>query len=359
MISISRPSLGEEELRAVGHVFASGWLGLGAVTRAFEEALEHLVGCGHAIAVNSGTSALHLALRAVGVGPGDEVVVPSITFAASIQAILVSGASPVFCEAHADTILMDVDDVARRITPRTKAVMPVHLGGTPCDMDGLLALAADHRVRVVEDAAHAFGSTYRGRRIGGFGDVTCFSFDPIKNITCGEGGAVALGDDTLAADIRRRRVLGIEAGVVESDGFRYHMPDFCAAVGLSQLAKLDGFLARRRAICRTYDAAFHGLRHVRIRPVDYEATAPHIYVVRIHGGRRADFIDALATAGVATGLHYRPSHLQPHFRRFAVAPLPASEQLGQEIVTLPLHCGLSDQDVATVVDAVAGWDRRR
>ena len=358
-ISVSRPSLDEDELRAVGRVFESGWLGLGAVARAFEEALEQSLGCRHAVAVNSGTSALHLALRAAGVGPGDEVVVPSITFAASIQAILACGATPVFCEAHPDTILIDVDDVACRVTPRTKAVMPVHLGGSPCDMDRLLALAADRHLRVVEDAAHAFGSTYRGRRIGGFGDLTCFSFDPIKNITCGEGGAVTLADDTLAADIRRLRVLGIEAGIVESDGFRYHMPDFCAAVGLAQLAKLDGFLARRRAICRAYDAAFHGLRQVRIRPVDYDATAPHIYIVGIQGGRRADFIAALAAAGVATALHYRPNHLQPHFRRFAVASLPVSEQLGQEIATLPLHCGLTDRDVATVIDAVVGWDRRR
>lgn len=363
-ISVSRPSLGPEELRAVEDVFRSGWLGLGSVTRRFEEALERHLGCKHAVAVNTGTSALHIALSAFGIGRDDEVLVPSITFAASVQAILATGATPVFCEVDERTLLIDVDDVARRIGPRTRAVMPVHLYGSACDMDALLALAEGHGVWIVEDAAHAFGTVHDGRRIGSFGHATCFSFDPIKTVTCGEGGAVTLGDGARADVVRRLRVLGItpDAGPsghreVVSEGFRYHMPDFCAAIGLAQLAKVDGFVARRRAICRSYDAAFAELRHVRLRPVDWTAVAPHIYVVRVQGRPRADLMTTLRAAGVDAGVHYVANHVQPFFRRFATGPLPIAERVCQEIVTLPLHCDMTDADVRTVIDAVVAWDR--
>lgn len=344
-------------------VFRSGWLGLGKVTRRFEEALERHLGCKHAVAVNTGTSALHIALSAFGIGRGDEVVVPSITFAASVQAILATGATPVFADVEERTMLVDVADVARRIGPRTRAVMPVHLYGSACDMDALLALAERHGCWVIEDAAHAFGTIHQGRRIGSFGHATCFSFDPIKTVTCGEGGAVTLADDARADVIRRLRVLGItsEAGPsgqreVVSEGFRYHMPDFCAAIGLAQLAKVEGFVARRRAICRAYDAAFEALPHIRPRPVDWDTVAPHIYVVRVQGRPRADLMTALRAAGVDSGVHYVANHLQPFFRRFATGPLPVAERVWQEIVTLPLHCDMTDADVRTVIDAVAAWD---
>lgn len=363
-ISVSRPALGPEELRAVETVFRSGWLGMGAVTRRFEEALERHLGCKHAVAVNTGTSALHIALAAFGIGRGDEVVVPAITFAASVQAILATGATPVFCDVDERTLLIDGADATRRIGPRTRAVMPVHLYGSACDMDALLALAERHGFAVIEDAAHAFGTLHDGRPIGSFGHATCFSFDPIKTVTCGEGGAVTLADDARADAIRRLRGLGItpEAGPsgqreVVSEGFRYHMPDFCAAIGLAQLAKVDAFVARRREICRAYDAAFEALRHVRIRPVDWNVVAPHIYVVRVNGGRRADMMAALRSAGVETGVHYVANHLQPFFRRWATGPLPVAERVWQEIVTLPLHCAMADADVRTVIDAVAAWDR--
>ena len=365
MIQISRPSLGPEEAQAVAEVFRTGWLGLGAVTREFEATLEGYLGCPHVIAVNSGTSALHIALSAFGVGKGDEVIVPSITFAASVQAILATGATPVFCESLEETVLMDLDDVTTRITPRTRAVMPVHYGGSPCDLDALLRLAQAHGFVVVEDAAHAFGSSWCGRPIGSFGHATCFSFDPIKTLTCGEGGAVALADPVLAEGIRRRRLLGIDRQSwtrdanarswsydVTSEGFRYHLPNFCAAVGLAQFKKIESFIERRRAICREYDRAFRHLTWLKIRPVDYDSVAPHLYVVRLTRGRREMFTEALAAAGVGTGLHYIANHLQPYFRQFAPVPLPVSERLWQSLVTLPLHCELSDADVLTVIDAV-------
>jgi len=370
MIPTSRPSVGQEELNAIAEVFQSGWLGLGATTFAFEEELKRYLGCRHAIAVNTGTSALHIALSGFGVGPGDEVIVPSITFAACIQAIIATGATPVFCESYETDLLMDIEDVVRKVTARTKAVMPVHYCGNPCDMDRLLALAYARRFVVIEDAAHAFGSTYKGRKVGSFGHATCFSFDPIKNITCGEGGAVVLQDDGIAEEIRRRRILGIDKDTwhrykntrswfyeVTSPGYRYHMPNFCAAIGLVQLKKVDTFIRRRREICRRYDAAFEKLKKVCILNMNYDEVAPHIYIVRVPDNSRDRLMDFLKERGVGTGIHYIANHVQPFFKPYAREPLPVSERLWQQIVTLPLFFDMTEADIRTVIDAVVEFDR--
>jgi dTDP-4-amino-4,6-dideoxygalactose transaminase len=369
IIPISRPVLGNEELAAVAEVFSSGWLGLGAVTAAFEEDLQILLGCEHVVCVNSGTAALHIALAGFGIGRGDEVLVPSITFAATVQAILATGATPVFCDSLEETILIDPDDVARRITTSTKAILPVHLRGTCCRMDALLELAERYQCVVIEDAAHAFGSRWQGRTIGSFGHATCFSFDPIKTITCGEGGAVAVHDGEAAKRMRRLRNLGFDdvpavedlalagfRGVI-CEGFRAHMPNFCAAIGRVQLRKLDHFIARRRELCRCYDAAFADLATVHIQPTDYDEVVPHLYVVRVAQERRQDFTQALSERGIGTGLHYVANHLHPYFRRFVTAPLPVASRLWRTLVTLPLHCGMSDAEQEHVIQAVREHDR--
>lgn len=353
-------------------VFATGWLGLGSTVFDFEEALKGYLGAKHVIAVNTGTSALHIALAGWGVGPGDEVILPSITFAACVQAVLALGATPVFAESHEEDLLLDLDDVEKRLTKKTKAVMPVHYCGNPCNLERLNALAGKHGFVVIEDAAHAFGSDYQGRKVGTHSAAACFSFDPIKNITTGEGGAVVLSDDKVAEDIRRLRILGIDKDTwhrykntrtyfyeVVSPGYRYHMPNFCAAVGLEQLKKLPGFIARRRQIARRYDAAFAGLGEVKPLAVDYAAVAPHIYIVRVPVGRRDAFMEFLKARGVGTGLHYIANHIQPFFKKYARGPLPRAEKLWQEIVTIPLHCALSDQDVETVVAAVTEFCKSR
>jgi perosamine synthetase len=372
MIPISRPFTGKEEIAAIEKIFASGWLGLGSTVFDFEEALKSYLGAKHVIAVNTGTSALHIALAGWGIGPDDEVILPSITFAACAQAVLALGATPVFAESHEETLLLDCDDVEKRITPKTKAVMPVHYCGSPCDLDRLNGLSRKHNLLVIEDAAHALGSDYQGRRVGTHSHATCFSFDPIKNITTGEGGAVALSDDKVAEDIRRMRILGIDKDTwhrykntrtyfyeVISPGFRYHMPNFCAAVGLEQLKKLPGFITRRRQIARRYDAAFAALSEVRPLKIDYNTVAPHIYIVRVSSGQRDAFMEFLKARGVGTGLHYIANHIQPFFKKYARGPLPRAERLWQEIVTLPLHCAMSDQDVETVISAVAEFSKSR
>ena len=371
MIPVSRPSLGQEELDALEPVFESGWLGLGSVTYAFEEALKDYLEAKNVIAVNTGTSALHLAMDGFGIGIGDEVIVPSLTFAASIQAIIAVGAIPVFCEVYEDNLLVDVDDIKQRITPKTRAIMPVHYCGNPCDMDALLHLAETYQLTIVEDAAHAFGSTYKGCKIGSFGQVTCFSFDPIKVVTCGEGGAVVLSDDDIAEEIRRKRILGIDKDTwhryrderswfyeVTTRGYRYHMSNINAAIGLVQLKKVDRFVARRREICRRYDTAFTELQSVYPLRINYDEVAPFTYIVRVPG-HRDEFMDFLEERGVGTGVHYVANHIHPFFQGYVRDELPRTTRLWQEIVTLPLYYAMTDEDVETVIEAVMAFDRAK
>lgn len=363
MIPVSRPSIGKEELAAVEKVFQTGWLGLGSVVFDFENTLKEYLPAKNVIAVNTGTTALHIALDSLGIGQGDEVIVPSLTFAASIQAIIQTGAIPVFCEVREEDLNIDVDDARKRITSKTKAVMPVHYCGKSCNMDALLEIGKKNNIKVVEDAAHAFGSSYKGRKIGSFGDATCFSFDPIKNITCGEGGAVCVSDDEVAERIRRKRILGIDKDTwhryrnerswfyeVVEPGYRYHMSNINAAIGLEQMKKLNGFIRRKREITKRYDKAFKGLKGIKILSHDYENTAQFCYIVKVEG-HRDDLMEYLKSRGVGSGVHYIPNHLQPLFKKYS-AKLPVTEKLGEEILTLPLYYDMREEEVELVINSL-------
>jgi perosamine synthetase len=367
MIPFSRPYFGREELDAIGAVLDSRWVGLGAVTQQFEDRVRGLLGVRHVIAVNTGTSALHVALEALDLDDGDEVIVPSLTFVSPVQAIVAAGATPVFCDVSLDTLNADPVDIAARITPRTRAIMPVHYAGVPCDMDAILSLASLHRLRVVEDAAHAFGSRYKGRNVGALGDLTCFSFDPIKNITCGEGGAVATEDDDLARRIMPRRNVGIESDrwsrrdaqrpwdyQVVAPGYRYHMPNLNAAIGLEQLKRLEAFRARKVQIVRRYDQEFAGLTGLALLRHDLADAFPFMYVVRVLDGRRDALMLHLRERGIGTGVHYIPNHLQPAFEASRVS-LPVTEGVFEEILTLPLFFEMTDEQVDAVIAGVRAF----
>lgn len=369
MLPVSRPSLGAAELEEVRKVFDTGWLGLGSTVLEFENTIKDFLGVRNVIAVNSGTSALHLALDGFGIGAAasDEVIVPSLTFCAAIQAIVGVGARPVFCEVEPATLNIDVRDVERLITPQTKAIMPVHYCGRPCEMDALLDFASRHDLIVLEDAAHAFGSSYKGKRIGSFGDVACFSFDPIKTLTCGEGGAIVLSDDEVAEEIRRKRNLGIDKDTwsryrgerswfyeVTTRGYRYHMSNINAAIGLAQFKKLETFISRRREIVESYNRAFAGLRGVQLLDWKLEDTAPFTYIVRVQNGKRDQAMDFLKDQGVGTGVHYIANHIQPFFASYACS-LPVTENLWKEILTLPLYSDMTDEDVDRVVEAMKSF----
>ena len=365
MIKVARGCLGSEELEEVKSAFEYGYFGLAFKVDEFEEALKSYFGASYVVATNTGTTALHLALDALGIGPGDEVIVPSFTYVASFQAISATGAKPVSCDIHQDTLLMDVGDVESRLSAKTKAVMPVHYAGNPCDMDALCELRDRHGFRIVEDAAHAFGSTYKAKKIGGFGDIVCFSFDSIKNITCGEGGAIICQDENLDKLLRNKRLLGIERASqtssawkergwhydVTQQGFRYHMSNINAAIGLAQLKKVDRFIARRREICRAYNNAFQEVSGIKKLPIDYNVVAPHIYVVKVLEGRRDDLSLFLKGRDIETGVAYIPNHFHAFYREEGLC-LPETEKVFEEILTLPLHFEISDEDLRTVIDSV-------
>lgn len=363
LIPVSRPSIGEEELAAVGEVFKSGWLGMGKWVFEFENELKKFIGAKNVIAVNTGTTALHLALDALGITKGDEVIVPSLTFAASVQAIMACGAKPVFCDVCPDTLNVDITDIRRKITPQTKAVMPVHYSGLPCDMDALLRISKKYNLRVIEDAAHAFGSFYKNKKIGSFADITCFSFDPIKNITCGEGGAVVTNDNELSQLIYKKRILGIDKDTwsrykhkrdwfytVTTLGFRYHMSNINAAIGLAQLKKFDTFIERKKQIVKMYDRELKKLKAIKILKRDYENTAPFNYIVRVNK-ERDGLMEFLKKQGIDSGVHYIPNHLQPFFTPYKVS-LPVTEKVWQEILTLPLYSELRNGDVERVISSI-------
>jgi len=368
-IPVQRPYLGPEELAAVQRVFESRWLGMGPVCRAFEEQLQQFLGVRHVVAVSSGTAALHLALTVLGLQPGDEVIVPALTFVATAQAVRMTGATPVFCDVDERTFNLDVRDAGVRITPRTRAIVPVHYGGTACDIEAVLRLATEANLHVVEDAAHAFGSTCAGRRVGTLSAQTCFSFDPVKNITCGEGGAIATNDSELARNAVRLRVLGIDSDTwsrrdhdrpwfydVTAPGFRYHLSDINAAIGLEQLKRFDFFLQRRQEIARRYDEAFAGLDGLTLRRQHLEQTCPFFYVVRVRDGRRDRLMHHLKDRGIASGVHYIPNHLHRLFTESRTS-LPIAERLYSEMLTLPLFCEMRDEQVDTVIAAIREFFR--
>ncbi|MFO1513804.1 MAG: DegT/DnrJ/EryC1/StrS family aminotransferase [Verrucomicrobiota bacterium] len=365
MILVSQPDFGPTETAAAQKVLESQWVGMGPQTEKFEAALASYLGVSHVVATNSCTAALHLAMASLLDDGRNEVIVPSLTFAATIQAVLMAGYKPVFAEVEPATLNLDCEDVAELLGPQTRAILPVHFAGQPCELERLRQLAEPFGVDVVADAAHAFGSTYGGAAIGAQGTATCFSFSSNKNISSGEGGALTTGSDDLAARARELRFLGINQHTwarrnqekpwhyaVTGPGFRYHMSDINAAIGLAQLNRLNEFARRRREIAATYDAALRDLPWTVPVQRNLAQTIPNLYVLRVTHGLRDTLHAAMRTAGIGCGVHYVPNHQQPAFRDFA-RPLPVTEQLAAEVISLPLHTRLSPDQVEHIVAEVS------
>lgn len=343
----------------------SGWLGMGHLTQEFEGRLAEIVGARHVVAVSSGTAALHAVLVTLGVSPGDEVIVPSLTFVGCAQAVVAAGATPVFCEVRPETVTIDADDAARRITARTRAILAVDYAGFICeDIDAVVQLARAHDLFAVHDGAHALGSTSQGRLVGSLGGATCFSFDPVKNVTCGEGGAVATDDDALVERLRTFRNLGIpndawarraagrwEYGASEI-GFRYMLPDLNAAIGLVQLDGFDERRERKRALLRGYREALAGIEGLELLNGDVDESFPFLCVARVEDGRRDELIEWLRRDSIAASVHFVPLHLQA---AFGGGSLPVTEKVYAQLVSLPFFFELTDADVERVVDSVRGF----
>lgn len=366
-IRLSKSTVGEREQQAVAEVIADGRLGMGSFVEKFEQELQAFIGGDrYVMCVNTGTSALHVALQACGVGPGDEVLVPSITYVASFQAVSATGAKPVACDIHPHTLCLDTSDAKRRITRRTKAIMPVHYASGQGDLDGVYAMAQTYGLRVIEDAAHAFGGFSKGARIGASGDVVCFSFDGIKNITSGEGGAVVTSDSCVARQVRDARLLGVEKDTekryqgqrswdfdVTEQGWRFHMSNLFAAIGRVQLQRLDSeFAPRRIALAKRYEKLLAGSAHIQTLGLDYGRVVPHIFPVLIAGGRRDEVQRALIAGGIECGIHYKPNHLLSLYGGGAVS-LPAAEEAYSKMLTLPMHVELTEEDQNRIIEVAA------
>jgi dTDP-4-amino-4,6-dideoxygalactose transaminase/dTDP-4-dehydrorhamnose 3,5-epimerase-like enzyme len=361
LMRLSKSCLSSAEKEAVMRVLDREFLGMGAEVQRFEDALAHFFDR-PTVCVGNGTAALHLAVQGCQIGPGDEVLVPSLTYVASFQAISATGAKPVACDIDPETCILDWHDAERRLSSRTKAVMAVHYTGGVGDLDDIAAFASRHGLRLIEDAAHAFGTTHGGRRVGSFGDIACFSFDGIKNITSGEGGCIVTSDPAVLGRIRDARLLGVEKDTEEryrarrswefdvtAQGWRYHMSDVMAAIGLAQLKRFPELAATRQRLARLYDERLSG--HPRIRPLprDYRTVVPHIYVARVEGiGDRKALQARLLEDGIQTGIHYQPNHLLSLYSDPQAPALRVTETVFPELLTLPLHPDLTEQDVATV-----------
>jgi dTDP-4-amino-4,6-dideoxygalactose transaminase len=368
-IPVFAPHLGIDTLKAVTDAFNVGWIGMGATTKAFEESLQsYLATDRHVVATMTGTAALHLGLLLAGMKPGDEVILPSFNYIADVQAILWCGATPVFCDIDESTLALDPSRVVELINPRTRAIMPLHFAGRVGDLDSIYRIAAQHNFRVVEDATHALGSSRRNRKIGSFGDIACFSFDPVKLITCLDGGAVVCSGDEDISNIHRLRLLGVDKDTAEryrnrrawdydvtSIGFRAHMTNINAAIGLSQLNRIDEFIANRRLACRAYDDAFRNLEYVRIVESNWDDVGPFIYTLRIPDGFRESFIAHLRDRGIATGIHFLPCHNMTLCRGFPRGPMHMTDRISSEMVTLPLWSIMPADIRDRVIDAVCSF----
>jgi len=351
VIPIARPQMGDEEKELVWEVLSSGSLAQGAKVRALEERFAAFIGVPHAVATSSGTTALHLALLASGIGPGDEVLTVSFTFIASASTILFSGARPVFVDVEEPTFTMDPALLEAAITERTRAILPVSLYGQPADMQAIGAIADRHGLALIEDAAQSHGAEVGGRRSGTWG-AGCFSFYPTKNMTSAEGGMVTTADPELAEQARLLREHGMRVRYQHDLlGYNFRMTDVHAAIGLAQLAKLPANNARRMEIARRYDAELRGVITPTVRPGAVHVY--HQYTIRV--ARRDEFAERLRERGVGTGIYYPiPAHRQEALRGLGYEGLhlPVTELLTEQVVSIPVHPSLSDDEVATVIEAV-------
>lgn len=361
MIKLSKCYLDDTEYQAVQEVLAGAYLGMGKQVFEFENELKNFLNTSQqVICVNSGTAALHLALSCIDLKPGDEVLVPTLTFAASFQAISAVGAIPIACDVKSNTLSIDLESAKKFLSKKTKAIMPVHYASHVESINELYNFANQYGLRVVEDAAHAFGTLNNGVYVGSQGDIVCFSFDGIKNITCGEGGAIVTGDLKLVERLKDARLLGIEKDSIarqkqgrswnfdiKYQGYRYHMSDIMAAIGRTQLRKISQFKHKRQHIVSKYLRELSCIPELIFLELDYENILPHIFVVRVLNNKRDELKEYLHQHNIETGIHYKPNHLHSYYKTNYA--LKNAELIYQEILTLPLHVGLHEEEQNQVI----------
>jgi dTDP-4-amino-4,6-dideoxygalactose transaminase len=378
-LPFAMPDIGEAEAESVMETLRSGWLTTGPKVRRFEADFAEYVGCQHAVAVNSATAALHLALSAVGLQEGDEVLVPTMTFAATAEVVLYFKAKPVLVDCRPETLNLDPDQLEKAITAKTKAIMPVHIAGQACDMDRILEIARDYDLRVIEDAAHALPARYREKMIGTIGDITCFSFYATKTITTGEGGMAVTENSEWAERMRIMGLHGISKDAwkrytaegswyyeILYPGFKYNLTDIAAAIGIEQLKKCTHFWEIRQRYATLYNEGFQDVPAIITPYVAPEVQhAWHLYVIQLALERlrigRNEFIALLKEEGIGTSVHFIPLHLHPYYRDtfgYGPADFPHASFVFERLVSLPIYPKMSEEDVQRVIDTVRNLVKR-
>jgi len=369
-IPVFAPCVGPDTLAHLAEAIDVGWLGMGAATKEFEDRISAFLGLHDrfVVATNTGTSALHIALRAAGIGPGDEVITPSFNYVADHQAIHAAGAQVVMCDVRETDLGIDCEKAAQLCGPKTRAIVPLHFAGVPCDLAGVYELAAQHGLRVIEDACHAFGSTKDGQRIGSFGDIAVFSFDPVKVITSIDGGCVVARDPREIEQLHHLRLLGVDKDTTEryknrraweydvvSEGYRYHLTNILAAVGISQIKRADEFIDTRQAVCGRYSRAFSQIDGLAVLASDFRHISPFIYSLRVLSGRRSALIEHLRALEIDCGIHFIPVHRHAYFASARRGDMTVTERIVDEVLTLPLHSCMREAFVERVIEGVRSF----
>lgn len=371
-VPYGRQSIDDDDIQAVVDVLKSNFLTTGPKVDLFEEKLASYVDAKYAVAFSNGTAALHGACFAAGIDIGDEVITTPMTFAASANCILYQGGTPVFADINPKTYNIDPVEIRKKVTSKTKAIIPVDFTGQPVNLDEIMEIAKEHNLIVIEDAAHAIGATYKGEKIGSIADMTMFSFHPVKHITTGEGGIITTNNKEFYNKLRQFRSHGItrEPSLLNENqgswyyemqflGYNYRMTDIQAALGISQLNKLDNFIKKRRDIVERYDTAFHSVNEI-ITPYQHpnNNSSWHLYIIQLKKELvsidRKQLFEKLREANIGVNVHYIPVHFQPYYQKlgYKIGDYPFAEALYEQIITLPLFPGMSDEDVDYVIDTL-------
>ena len=369
-IPVFVPSLGKDTIEHISKTIDAGWLGMGATTEEFEERIANFLDLKDrfVVSTNTGTSALHIALRTAGVGSGDEVITPSFNYVADQQAIKMTGADVIMCDIQDDNLGIDCEKAEKLISDKTKAIIPLHFAGIPCEQKKVYDMAQKYDLRVIEDSTHAFGTTINGKKLGSYGDITCFSFDPVKTITSIDGGCVVVNDEEENEKIRQMRLLGMNKDPLErhkfnpkfdydvvTEGYRYHLNNVMASVGVSQIKHADEFIKSRQKVCQEYNHTFSDIEGVKTPQSDFTNISPFIYSLRILNNKRESLIKHLDKLGIDVGIHFIPVHKHKYFENAKSGDMTVTDKVVEEVLTLPLHSNMKSNYVKRVIDGIIGF----
>jgi dTDP-4-amino-4,6-dideoxygalactose transaminase len=369
-IPVFLPHIDKEMRKHLENALDVGWLGMGASTKEFETRISKFLNLKqrYVICTNTGTSSLHLALKIAGIGSGDEVITPSFNYVADHQAIEMTGAKVVMCDIKENNLGIDCKKAELLITKKTKAIMPLHFAGIICDLKEVYELAKKYNLRVIEDATHAFGTTVNQKKIGSYGDIVCFSFDPVKIITSIDGGCIVVNNKKELEVGQHYRLLGVDKDTTEryknkrswdydvvSEGYRYHLTNIMSSVGISQIKQINKFIKNRQEICKKYNEAFKEIEEIKIPQTDFENISPFIYTIRILNGKREQLIQYLQDKKIEVGIHFIPVHKHSYFKNRKIGDMMITNIVVNEILTIPLHSNMEDEFVERIINAITSF----